>query len=78
MKGESKELKRDASMGRTMTLVFRDGQEGRPEPKPIWNRDADPGEFPDKMVSTPVWVVTEVEGVSAGDGEGGEGLSRGQ
>jgi len=26
--------------GRVMTLVFCDGQDGRPEPKPIWNRDA--------------------------------------
>ena len=52
-------------IGRTMHLVFADGQEGRPAPKPIWNRDADPSEFPDKMVPTPVWLVTAVGGVSA-------------
>ena len=51
--------------GRTMRLVFADGQEGRPSPKPIWNRDADPAEFPDKMVPTPVWVVASVEGIAA-------------
>lgn len=53
--------------GKTMTLVFCDGLEGRPKPKPIWNRDADPAEFPDKMVPTPVWIVEAVEGVAAAD-----------
>ena len=53
--------------GRVMTLVFCDGQDSRPEPKPIWSRDADPAEFPDKMVPTPVWTVLEVEGVTAGE-----------
>ena len=48
--------------GRRLSLVFCDGQDGRPEPKPIWSKDADPAEFPDKMVPTPVWIVTEVEG----------------
>lgn len=55
--------------GRVMTLVYCDGQDGRPAPEPIWNKEADPAEFPDKMVPTPVWIVTEVEGVSAGDAE---------
>ena len=59
--------------GKTMTLVFCDGLEGRPKPKPIWNRDADPAEFPDKMVPTPVWIVEEVEGVAvAGAGDSGQ------
>ena len=53
-------------VGRTMTLVYCDGQDGRPAPEPIWSRDADPTEFPDKMVPTPVWRVIEVEGVSSG------------
>ncbi len=55
--------------GKRMKLVFCDGQDGRPEPKPIWNRDADPGEYPDKMVPTPVWIVAELEGTAAGGGE---------
>jgi len=52
--------------GRTVTLVFCDGQDGRPAPKPIWNKDADPGEYPDKIVPTPVWIVESIDGVSAG------------
>ena len=52
--------------GKVMTLVFCDGQDERPAPKLIWNKDADPAEYPDKMVPTPVWIVAEVEGVSAG------------
>ncbi len=52
--------------GRTMKLVYCDGQEGRPAPVPIWSKEADPAEYPDKMVPTPVWIVAEVEGVSAG------------
>ena len=56
--------------GRRMTLVYCDGQDGRPAPKPIWNRDANPEEFPGKIVPTPVWIVTEVEGgvVTSGGG----------
>lgn len=54
--------------GKVMTLVFCDGQDGRPEPKPIWNRDADPAEFPDKMVPTPVWIVVEIEGAVSTSG----------
>ena len=50
--------------GKTMTLVLCDGQDGRPAPKPIWNKDADPSEFPGKMVPTPVWVVESVEGAT--------------
>ena len=54
--------------GRRMKLVLADGQDGRPAPKPIWSRDADPTEYPDKMVPTPVWIVTELEGgVVAGE-----------
>lgn len=49
-------------MGRRMGLIFCDGQEGRPEPKPIWNRDR--GE----EVLNPVWEVFEVAGVVAGAG----------
>jgi len=52
--------------GRTMTLVFCDGQEGRPEPKLIWNKEADPAEFPDKMAPTAVWIVVAVEGLASG------------
>ena len=55
------------AVGKSMHIVLADGQEGRPAPKPIWNRDADPAEFPDKMVPTPVWLVTSVGGVSAGE-----------
>jgi hypothetical protein len=51
--------------GRRMRLRFCDGQDNRPAPKPIWNKDADPTEYPDKMVPTPVWVVTELEGAAA-------------
>lgn len=57
--------------GRTMHLVLADGQDSRPAPKPIWNRDADPSEFPGKMVPTPVWIVTAVEGVTAADTSSG-------
>lgn len=57
--------------GKIMRLKFCDGQDGRPEPKPIWNRDADPGEYPDKMVPTPVWIVVELEGKAAGEGSPG-------
>jgi hypothetical protein len=46
-------------VGKTLGMVFCDGQEGRPEPKPIYNREAG-GEVP-----TPVWVVFEVEGRTA-------------
>ncbi len=48
--------------GRKMSLVYCDGQDSRPPPKPIWNKDADPSEYPDKMVPTPVWIVTAIEG----------------
>jgi len=61
-------------VGRVMTLVYCDGQDGRPAPELIWSRDADPTEFPDKMVPTPVWKVVEVEGVTAG-GDGATGGS---
>ena len=53
--------------GKTMRLVLADGRDGRPAPKPIWNKDADPTEFPDKMMPTPVWIVTAIDGVSVGD-----------
>ena len=53
-------------VGRKIGLVFCDGQEGRPEPKPIWNSNADRVEFPNGEVPTPVWIVFEVEGVVAG------------
>jgi len=52
---------------RAMTLVYCDGVDGRPSPKPIWNRDADRETFPDGMVPTPVWTVTAIDGVSAGE-----------
>ena len=51
-------------VGRTMTLVYCDGQDDRQAPEPIWNRDADLVKFPDKNVPTPVWKVLEIEGVS--------------
>jgi len=54
--------------GKRLKLVYCDGQDGRPAPKPIWNRDADPGEYPDKMVPTPVWTVAEVAGSAAAAG----------
>ena len=54
------------AIGRQMTLVFCDNQDGRPAGKPIWNKEADPAEFPDKMVPTAVWIVTEMEGANAG------------
>lgn len=59
-------------VGRRMTLVYCDGQDGRPEPKPIWNKDADVAEFPDKMVPTPVWNVVEIEGSIASAKPGGD------
>jgi len=52
--------------GKTMTLVFCDGVDGRPKPKPIWSKNADTAEYPNKMVPTPVWIVESVEGVTAG------------
>ena len=57
-------------IGRRMGLVFCDGQEGRPAPKLIWRRDADREEYPTGEVPTPVWVVFEVEGVTAGETSG--------
>ena len=63
-------------VGRRMSLVFCDGQGGRPEMKPIYRRDADVEKFPDKMVPQAVWVVTAVEGSSAGPtGEAASGVS---
>jgi hypothetical protein len=50
-------------VGKTMTLVYCDGQEGRPAPVLIWSKEADPAEFPDKMMPTPVWIVESIEGV---------------
>ncbi len=57
--------------GKVLSLEYCDGQKGsddliRAEPKPIWNKEADPAEFADKMVPTSVWIVTAIEGVSAG------------
>lgn len=51
--------------GRVFSMVFCDGQDGRPAPKPIWNRDADTEKHPDKMVPTAVWIVTAVDGAGA-------------
>ena len=47
-------------VGKKMSLVFCDGEDGRPAPQPIWSKDADPAEFPGKMVPTPVWMVVAV------------------
>lgn len=52
----------DDQQGKRMGLVFCDGQEGRPEPRPIWNKTADKTDFPDGEVPTPVWEVYELEG----------------
>lgn len=52
--------------GKKMSLVYCDGVDGRPTPKPIWNRDANVEDFPDKMVPTPVWIVTGLDGATAG------------
>ena len=52
--------------GKKMSLVYCDGMDGRPAPKPIWNKDANIEDFPDKMVPTPVWIVTAVDGATAG------------
>lgn len=52
----------DFAVGKRIGMVFCDGQEGRPEPKPIWQRDADRTEYPTGEVPTPVWAVFELEG----------------
>jgi len=49
-------------VGRRMTMVFCDGQDGRPAPLPIWSKNADVAQFPDKMVPTVVWIALEIEG----------------
>lgn len=59
--------------GQVHHVVLADGQDGRPAPKPIWSRDADPAEFPDKMVPTPVWVVTAVNGATVEEASGEKG-----
>jgi hypothetical protein len=56
----------DFAVGKTVGMVFCDGQEGRPAPRPIWQRDADRSEYPNGEVPTPVWEVYELEGAAAG------------
>lgn len=63
---------------RRMSLVFCDGKDDRPAPKPIWRKEppADLLEkYPDKMIPTAVWIVTAVEGVGAGPTGLAEGVS---
>lgn len=58
--------------GRTMKLVYCDGQDGRPAPKPIWMGNISyRAEFPDKMVPTVLWIVVEVDGAGAVEAEDG-------
>jgi len=64
----------DDQIDKRWGLVYADGQDGRPEPKPIWSRNADKDQYPDGRIPTPVWVVYELEGKVAGEAaKGGEG-----
>ena len=58
-------------IGRKMSLVYTDGVDGRPKPKPLWNSRADVEVYPDKIMPTPVWIVTAIEGgvTAAASGE---------
>ena len=56
----------DDKFGSRQHVEFCDGESGRAKPKPIWSRDADQEKFPDKMVPTAVWIITAVEGSTAG------------
>lgn len=64
----------DDIVNKKVGLVFCDGQsekpenKPRPEPKPIWNKDADRAEFPDGRIPVPVWTFYSVEGTVAGAG----------
>jgi len=61
----------DDQQGKVWGMVYCDGQEGRPAPRPIWSRDADRTMYPDGEVPTPVWEVYELEGAaSAAPGSG--------
>jgi len=51
--------------GKRFGMVYCDGQDGRPEPKPIWSRQANRAEFPTGEVPTAVWVAFEIDGVTA-------------
>lgn len=66
----------DEQVGRTWELVFCDGQDGRPEPKPIWMRDADRATYPDGRVPTAVWTVVEIEGIPGKESGTSKGNSR--
>lgn len=52
--------------GKLMEMVFCDGLDERPAPRPIFSAKADIEEYPDRMVPTPYWAVAELEGVVAG------------
>ena len=52
-------------IGKVMKMIYCDGEDGRPDPKPIWNKEADIAKFPDKIVPTALWICTEIDGTSA-------------
>ena len=57
------------AIGKTFSMVFCDGADGRPEPKTIWQREPSPElleKYPDKMIPTAVWIVVALDGASAG------------
>lgn len=43
-------------------MVYCDGEEGRPAPEPIWQKEADKAQYPTGEVPTPVWKVYELDG----------------
>ncbi len=53
--------------GKRFVLVLCDGQEGRPEGKLIWSKDADRAKFPTGEIPMAVWEVLEIAGTSKGD-----------
>ena len=65
--GETEDIQ-DA-IGKTFSMVFCDGADGRPEPKAIWQREPSTEllkEYPDKMIPTAVWIVAALDGASTG------------
>jgi len=56
----------DDAIGKRIGLVYCDGKDGRPDPRPIWNRDADKEKYPDGRVPNEVWEVYELEGSGGG------------
>lgn len=65
-------------IGKRMSLVFCDGIDGRPAPKPIWQKTPSDEmliKHPDKQIPTAVWIVTAVEGSTVSSGEIAGGVS---